>query len=400
MNDITTENNCYSKQLYKSKKRILVLGPLPPTVGGITTFIKGISESDLNRKYKFIMFGTERPTVGLGRDADDYTLMFRVGLIRLVKSSISTISHMLKFPFVLIVNRPDIIHIHTASYWSFWENAMYSLLSKVFCKKVIIHIHGGLFYKFYKDSNIFVKFLVRKVLGLPEYIIVLSSKWKSLLMDIACAQTRLEDRIVVLENFVDFSRFAHFQRELDVSGDIINVLFVGGVGAKTKGIYDVLKVIPLVVKECKNVLFSFVACGNIERFDLFGNKETYISHARFLDYVSDDEKIKVFVNSDIFVLPSYSEGLPITMLEAMAGGLPIIATSVGSIPEVIEEGKNGFLIEVSDYHALAEKILFLAKDKKLRREMAMNNLNKIREQYDQSVVMRRLDSLYTQLLGS
>ena len=88
------------------------------------------------------------------------------------------------------------------------------------------------------------------------------------------------------------------------------------------------------------------------------------------------------------------------MLEAMAGGLPIIATSVGSIPEVIEERKNGFLIEVGDYDALAEKILILAKDEKLRRKMARNNVNKIRKRYDRTVVMRRLDNLYAQLLSN
>lgn len=398
MSGITIDNISHSKQSVKSRNKILMLGPLPPTVGGITTFIIGVAESDLNKKYKFILFGTERPTVGLGRDAEDYTLIARIGLMHLATSTVTTVSHIFKFPLVLILDRPDIVHINTASYWSFWENAVYNLISKMLNRKVIIHIHGGLFYKFYKNSNTFAKFLIRKVLDTSDKIIVLSSEWKSLLMNITSAQTNLGKRIIIIENFVNFSSFGHLVRE-DISEDKVNVLFVG-VGAKTKGIYEVLKAIPLVVKEYEDIFFYFVACGNVEKYDIKANEETYVSHTRFLDYVSGNRKMKVFASADIFVLPSYSEGLPIAMLEAMAIGLPIIATPVGSIPEVIEEGKNGFLVEVGDYHALAEKILILAKDRKLRLKMATNNLEKIRKKYDRSVVMRKLGNLYAQILDN
>lgn len=370
-----------------------MLGPLPPAVGGITTFIKGISESELNKKYNLILFGTERPTFRVARDCHSPILVFRIGLTLLLKSIIWTMSHLLMFPFVLLFNRPDIVHIHTASYWSFWENTVYCLISRLLHKKVIVHIHGGLFHRFYENNTKFVRLLIRKVLNVPDTIIVLSSRWRDSFMGIIP-----EDRIVVLENFVDLSRFAHFNRELNLSDDFINVLFVGGVGAKAKGLYDVLQAIPIVVKEYDKITFSFVACGDTCRLGLTGNKKLYSSHAKFLDYVSGGAKIKVFTTSDIFVLPSRGEGLPIAMLEAMAAGLPVIATPVGSIPEVIEEGKNGFLVEPGDYKSLAGKILILAKDKKLRRKMATNNTNKIRKRYDRPIVTRKLDNLYTRLL--
>lgn len=388
----------YSEMHYQMKPRVLVLGPLPPTVGGITSFIEDLLGSDLKKKYEFIAFGTGRPTVGVNRDVDGYPLMFHIGLIRLTKSAIVTISHIFKFPLILITSDPDIIHVNTSSYWPFWENAAFVLMSKLLNRKVMIHIHGGSFYKFYEDSNILVRFLMQKVLDTADKIIVLSSKWKSLLMNITSRQTSHEGKIAVLENSVDFSRFAGLEREA-ISRDMFNVLFMGGVGAKTKGMYEVLKAIPLVVKEHKNILFYFVACGSIKGFDIRWNEEPYISHTRFVDYVFGNRKIEVFANADIFVLPSYSEGLPITMLEAMAAGLPVIATPVGSIPEVIEEGENGFLVGIGDYRALAEKILILAKDQKLRLEMATNNVGKIRKQFDRSVVMRKLGNLYEQVLS-
>lgn len=378
-----------------TKKRILMVGPLPPTVGGITTFITSVLESDLGEKYELITFGTERPIVGLVKDVDDYTLMFRIKLKLLVKSIMSTISHLFMFPIALIMNRPNLVHIHTSVYWSYWENVVYLLISNLFLKKTVLHLHTGLFDKFYERSNFFAKFLIRKSLGLSDEIIVLSRKWKIFLKNLIP-----ENKIAVLENFVNFSRYVQFKREVDFQEGTINILFVGGVGAKMKGVYDVFKAIPMAVRQCKNICFVFVACASIEKHDIISKGEEIISHTKFLDYIYGDKKTKVFINSDIFILPSYSEGLPITMLEAMAAGLPIIATAVGSVPEAIEDGKNGFLIKTGDYKALAEKILILAKDKKLRRKMALNNINKIRNRYDLTVVMEKLDNLYAQLLVS
>ena len=94
------------------------------------------------------------------------------------------------------------------------------------------------------------------------------------------------------------------------------------------------------------------------------------------------------------------EGLPITMLEAMASGLPVIASSVGAIPDVIHDGKNGFLLEAGDYEALAARILVLAKDKKLRQEMAENNITLIKDHYDKTIVLQKLESEYNKLLGT
>ena len=79
--------------------------------------------------------------------------------------------------------------------------------------------------------------------------------------------------------------------------------------------------------------------------------------------------------SDIFILPSYAEGLPIAILEAMAAKLPVISTSVGSIPEVIKEKINGYLIKPGDYKALANRIILLAKNKSLRMKIGNNNRN-------------------------
>jgi glycosyltransferase involved in cell wall biosynthesis len=383
-------NACLRNNPPDQKKKIMILGPLPPTVGGITTFITGVlNSSHIRKKYELIPFGTERPTFKLFKEKSDYTLLLKIGPYYLMKSAIHTLSHLMIFPFSLLRRRPNVVHVCTASYWSFWENSLYILISKLFAKKTLFHIHGGGFERFYKKSNRLGKYLISRMLNLSDRIVVLSSTWKNVFENIVPKK-----KIIILNNFVTFSQYAGMRNEAKFPNSPITVLFVGGVGAKQKGFYDIIKAIPQVLKEYENIIFLFVACS---KNAAISQNEELCSHTKFVGYLDGCDKIAAFVNSTIFILPSYAEGLPITMLEAMAAGLPIIATPVGAISEVISEGINGFLIEPGDYEALAKKILTLAQDEKLRQQMGDNNKEKIMNVYDESVVIKKLDNVYCQL---
>lgn len=379
----------------KKRKKVLVLGPLPPTRGGIATFFTGIFDPSLSERYQLIAFGTERHTLGIPQTVYDYTQVFRIGFFTLIKSLVWTFSHLLTFPFALLKNRPDIVHINTASYWPFWENALYVMMSRIFLKKTILHIHACDFEISYKESNYFLKFLMRRILNLPNKIIVLSSFEKRFL-----AKFVPEYKISILENFVDPSLFHKIRGENRFFNNTVTVLFMGGGGAnaKRKGLYDVINAASKATKQCTNVLFLLVACSGIEGLGALCEKKGVSIYTRILGYLPEHEKTKVYLGSDIFVLPSYAEGLPIAMLEAMAAGLPVIASTVGAIPDVIQDGKNGFLIEAGDYEALAEKILILVRDVTLRREMAKNNVDAIREHYSKNMVLLKLRNEYDKLL--
>jgi len=246
--------------------------------------------------------------------------------------------------------------------------------------------------EFYQNSNCFFKFLIRKTLSLPHKVIVLSPSWGKFLESLLP-----KNRIAVVENFVDLSQFHTYVRKYDAPERPITVLFVGGAGAIEKGLYDTINAARLVLKQYKDILFVFVACSNMKELGTFIEKEAMASHIKLLGYLHGDEKLRIFFESDIFILPSYGEGLPITILEAMAAGLPVIATSVGAIPEIIEDGKNGFLTEPGDHVGLAKKILKLARDIKLRQEIGKNNLAKIERQYGKDLIVSKLSAEYDKL---
>jgi glycosyltransferase involved in cell wall biosynthesis len=375
------------------RKKILIVGPLPPTVGGITTCILNILTSSLNEKYEFTSFTTSRPTVGLIKDVYNHSLILHIGLGYLVRSVLVTLHHLIKFPITLVIRNPKLVHIHTPDYWPFWESSIYVFVSRIFRRKTIVHIHATTFDKFYQNSNALLKYLIRKTLNISDKIIVLSSRWKNLFVKLVP-----ERKLVVVPNAVKAAMFNNQWRRRSIKSNVVKVLFVGGTEAKRKGVYDVLKAIPIVTERYgPNILFILIGRCDINKIRTICEKRGINNCLKILGYLETSDKIKVFSSSDIYILPSYSEGLPIAMLEAMAAGLPIISTPVGSIPEVIEEGVNGYLIKPGDFYELADRILVLARDKKLRQRMGENNAEKIRKENDLKIIMEKVGEIYREI---
>lgn len=125
-------------------------------------------------------------------------------------------------------------------------------------------------------------------------------------------------------------------------------------------------------------------------------QELEISHdVRFLGLIDDMNNF--FTRIDIFILPSLQEGIPLALLEAMAAEKPIIATAVGGIPEVIDNGSDGILISAADEHELKSAIISAIQNEERRKEMAHNARNKIIENFSLAKTINQLETLYYRL---
>lgn len=228
---------------------------------------------------------------------------------------------------------------------------------------------------------------------MTDKIIILSLRQKKLYMKFV-----IEDKLSVIHNVTNYKIFQNQSKRKLSETNIIKVLFIGGEEAKRKGIYDIIKAIPIVVnKYGENILFIFLGrCNTNKLRDIckINNIQKYVD---FKGYVKESVKIKIMNSSDIFVLPSYAEGLPISILEAMAAGLPIISTPVGSIPDVIKEEVHGYLIDPGDYYTLANRIILLAEDSRLRSNMRKINKNTILIKYDINLLVNKISELYNAL---
>jgi glycosyltransferase involved in cell wall biosynthesis len=370
-------------------KKIMLVGPFPPSVGGVTTSLHNILSSDLRKRFEFVCFSNSRPPKTQGIGAHGYRDFFQGGLRRMVTGIAVTLRHLFAFPIRVVKESPEIIQIHTSDYFVFWENSFYILLGRLCGKKVIVRM-GGVFDKFYRKSNPLVRFLIRKILALPDILIVQSEYWKNFV-------SRLTDpaKIRVINNFLDTDEFFCPPRSND---EYKRILFICGSEAKRKGLDVVLESIRYLSHDgIGTSKFVFVATNEHIRKRV--EQLNVAPYVEFHGVLSKDEMRRMYREADIFLLPSFGEGFPNSMLEAMASGLPVIATRVGAVPEVIEDGTNGILIDPGDPGALTRALKKLLYDAELRRTFGDNNLKKVRERYHLPNGISRLETIYDELLG-
>jgi glycosyltransferase involved in cell wall biosynthesis len=174
------------------------------------------------------------------------------------------------------------------------------------------------------------------------------------------------------------------------------ILFVGRLVPR-KGVDILLRALPQVIKEMDAKLV-LAGSGNQKDYRRLAQALNIPDKVIFLGHVPDDTLSLLYSSCDLFVLPSRLEGLGIVVLEAMAAGKPVIATNAGGIPELVETGHNGILIEAGEAEELASAITRVLGDKSLARAIGKNNTSKVREHYSWEVAARKAVHLYSDLI--
>ena len=354
--------------------KILVLGP-PGERGGVTGYLKGILGPVRGRGFKvsFLSVGFNRVYVPLPSRVAGF------------------FSDFIRFTQAVSAVKPDIVHINSAfDYKAFCRDAAYAVASKAFGKGIVIQYHGGLSEDFVFSSNIVFAKLARRIVSLADEVLVCSKRQKNIL-----SKALPGKRITVFPCPVDTGSFP--AKKASCEG--FSVLFMGRFMA-SKGVYDIIEAARRVA--AKDVGIRFVLAGDGPEHlkarklaDEYGLSE-WVS---FPGHVTGGEKLGLFSHAGVFVLPtSHPEGLPVALLEAMAAGLPVITTRMGGIPDVIDDGVNGILIEPGDVNALSEGILRLAGDCGLRDRMGEENRRRAAE-YETVVVAGKLCGLYEKVAG-
>src|SRR5690606_1276464 len=171
------------------------------------------------------------------------------------------------------------------------------------------------------------------------------------------------------------------------------LLFLGRFGPR-KGIFDLLEAMTIVRRRFPDVTLRCGGDGDIEgvkrRVAELGLRDC----VEVLGWVSGADKRRELLRASLYVLPSYAEGLPMGILEAMAAGLPTVSTTIGGIPDAVDEGVEGFLIRPGDVDALAERIVRLLQDPALRAQMALAARETAVARFDANLVISQLEDLY------
>jgi glycosyltransferase involved in cell wall biosynthesis len=292
----------------------------------------------------------------------------------------------------LIADRKiKIIHIHGASYGSFYRKFVVFLVSKyIFGKKVIYHMHGGGFQIFFNKSNFISKRLIKFLFAKSDTVICLSQSW------IKYYGENFKTKVLVeLPNIIDYP----VRRPVPSNGDLISFLFLGLV-CKEKGIFDLVDVIARNKDKYRSRMKLLIGGnGEVKRLQDLIKENKIEDIVDFLGWITSEKKANVLNDSNIYILPSYHEGLPISILESMSYGKPVISTKVGGIPEIVRDKENGILIEPGNL-AQIEKALdyFLEKPELIEKYGAVSE--QIVQKYLPHSVLNELKMIYKSLLSN
>ncbi|MBD3626492.1 glycosyltransferase family 4 protein [Cyclobacterium sp.] len=282
-----------------------------------------------------------------------------------------------------------IVHIHGCHSGSFYRKFLVFLIVKyLFSKKVIYHIHASDFPDFYKNSFFVTKKSIEFLMGNVDLLLCLSSDWKRYFEENFNVK-----KILILENIIEPA--AH--KSTTKNEKLVIAVFLGIIGER-KGIFDLLEVINVNKTFFKNK-FQLIIGGNGDERRL---KKYITSHGlsdlvTYEGWVKGEKKQELYSKADVFVLPSYNEGLPVSILEAMEYGLPVLSTPVGGIGEIVHDKVNGFLIPPGDKRALFDALKLLIEDDHMRKQMGEMSKQMVKP-YLSDAVIPKLSLIYTDLL--
>lgn len=332
-----------------NKIKVLMVGPARSVKGGMTTVVDNYFNYGLDKEVRLKYIETINDSNKVSKFVKEFKGMN---------------------DFKKNIDNYDIVHIHMASRRSSFRKGKYVRIAKEKGKKVILHIHGAEYKVFYNECNEKQKKYVKETLNLADKIIVLSEEWKEFFKNLVP-----ENKIVVIYNSIILPE--DFEKNLDTE----KILFLGRIG-KRKGIYDLLDVVEQLVKKHPNIKLYVGGDGEIDNLKKLVKEKKIENNFEYIGWINGEAKEKILKECSFYVLPSYNEGMPMSVLEGMAYKNVTISSNVGGIPKVIKNGENGFIINPGDKEKLYECLDIALNNKDIRKKMSFNARKTMLEKFD------------------
>jgi len=355
------------KQQHPEHGVVLMLGTSFETMGGVASVVRLLGESRLFKECGVIYLTTHR-------DGSRWQKL------------LTALSAWLRFVAHLFGGRLRLLHVHMSSDSSFWRTSCFMVPAVMTGTPFIIHMHGAAFVGFNANLPGVGKRFVRWIFQRSALLIALSPEWKRRLQLISG-----HDRIEVVANPVAIpsERSSAFRKPR-------TLLFLGNIGRR-KGCYVLLEAMVAVQSTHPDVRLLCGGDGDHETFLRDAAQRGVARNIQLLGWVKPPAKRRLLARSTVFVLPSYAEGLPMALLEAMAAGMAIVATPVGGIPDAVRDGVDGLLVPAGDAAALASAISRLLSDAELREGLGASARARAVELFGIDQAVDRIERIYRQV---
>jgi glycosyltransferase involved in cell wall biosynthesis len=332
----------------------MVVGPGRGGSGGIAVVIETLVSSALAKRFRLTVISTHRDGTRARKLLRAMAGIARAGAL-------------------LATRRVDVVQLHTSSGPSLRRKAAVAALARCVRRPYVVHVHAGDFDAYYERAPGWERRLIRSTLRRAALVVALSPGWERALLAITNCST------TVIPNAVPIPTQA---AEPSLPPRIVTLGKLGD-GKGSRVLVQALAALDERHGEARLVLAGH------------GDRAPVLAEARRLGveqrvelpgWIGPDERHRTLAGATIFALPSREEGMPVALLEAMAYGLPVVATPVGSVPDVVSEGRSGFLVPPDDVQALAQRLHALLDDPAAARRMGAEGRRQMRERHDIHVV--------------
>jgi glycosyltransferase involved in cell wall biosynthesis len=258
-----------------------------------------------------------------------------------------------------------LVHINTAmNRRAFWRDMGYVLTARLCGAHVVLQVHGGELPQRFAATQHVPQRLLRSLLQLPDVVIVIAREQLE-----AYRKFVPEQALLALPNGIDLNPYRNGLRSPPDPQAPLRLIYLGRLD-RQKGLDETLQ--GLALARAQGVAATLVIAGSgpdeAQLKELAARLE--LSDAvSFVGPVFDAEKRRHLDAADVLMLPSYTEGLPYALLESMAAGVPAVATPVGGIPDIVEDGVHGVFVPVRDAQAIGRALIRLGNDRSLVADM-------------------------------
>ena len=282
-----------------------------------------------------------------------------------------------------------LLHVQMASRASFWRKSIVCLMARAAGRPYLVHLHGGEFGQFYhEESGPLRRRYIRYVLANAALVIAVSEIWRERLLKI-CPAAHVE----VLTNAVKLPDLRQRRAGLVAADGAQTVLFLGDVN-HSKGAFDLLRAFARMSPSFPHLRLVFGGVGELAEIRRLAQELGVAAQVECLGWLDAAHKQSEFATATVFALPSYAEGMPMALLEALSWEIPAIATPVGGIPQVVATGRNGLLIAAGDIDGLAAAMTRLMNDPAWREQLGAAGRATIEAGFALDATLARLAQIY------
>ena len=346
---------------------VVMLGTSFETHGGISSVLKTYRAAGLFDRWPIEFVATHRDG----------------GFFRKLAQVVAALG---AFIGLLLRHRRAVLHVHSASRASFWRKSVFMALALAARWPVIFHLHGGGFATFYDaECGPLGRAIVRFFLDRAACVVVVSERW--------CAwmhRVTRNPRVVTMRNPVMVPQPSSERREAAL------IAFAGRYET-AKGVPDLMTAVAGLAPLLPALRLECAGSGDVATAAAWARTLGVAERVTLRGWIDAAERDRLLARASVFVLPSHAEGMPISVLEAMAAGCPVIATAVGGVPDLIVDGVNGLLVPAGDAQALALAIHRVLRDAPLAAQLSRAGRETVLRRFSPERSLAPLEALYGEL---